>query len=168
LGFGAGLFARAKWMPDHAGMSKKERIPLAERARRLVLAHDTARKHLSAGSLRGEKRQGRWWVWVPMPDDAGPMPDVSGFVPDAVIARLESEVAFLRTELVSRTEELRRKDHLLAAAMERIPELSATVEDAPRAANSAPLRDDQSVGSSERPWSIGCGGCWAANSARVA
>src|SRR5215204_5814353 len=105
-----------------------EFVPLAEGARRLGLAHDTARKHLSAGTLRGEKRQGRWWVWVPMPDDAGPMPDASGSVPDVVIARLESEVAFLRSELVSRTEELRRKDHLLAAAMERIPELPATVE----------------------------------------
>lgn len=52
----------------NAGPMPEELVPLAEGARRLGVAHDTARKHLSAGSLRGKKRQGRWWVWVPMPD----------------------------------------------------------------------------------------------------
>jgi hypothetical protein len=64
-------------------------------------------------------------------------------LPDAVIVRLESEVPFLRRELESRTEELRRKDHLLAAALERIPELPASTEDVLQDATTAPSRDEQ-------------------------
>ena len=41
-------------------MMPDELVPLAEGARRLGLAQDTARTLLSAGRLRGEKHQGRW------------------------------------------------------------------------------------------------------------
>jgi hypothetical protein len=44
------------------------------------------------------------------------------------VERLDSEVAFLRSELVTRNEELRRKDHIIAALTERIPELEAPRE----------------------------------------
>jgi hypothetical protein len=140
-GFGSGLCARAAWMPDHAGMMPEERVPLAERAGRLDLAYDTARKHLSAGPLRDEKHQGCWWVWVPVPDNAGPMLDPFDTMPGAVIARLESEVACLRAELVSRTEDVRCKDQLLARVPERIPERAATGEDAPQDARTSTPRD---------------------------
>jgi hypothetical protein len=49
-------------------------------------------------------------MWVPLTDDAGPKPAA---MPDAVSARLESEAAFLCSELVSGTEELRHKDPFL-------------------------------------------------------
>src|SRR5919199_2421084 len=42
--------------------------------------------------------------------------------------RLDSEVSFLRSELITRNEELRRKDHIIAALTERIPELEAPRE----------------------------------------
>ncbi len=106
-----------------------ELVPLAVGARRVGLAHDTARKHLAAGMLRGEKRQGRWWVWVPMPDASGPDPAPSGTMPDAVIARLESEVTFLRSELESRTEEIRRRDHIIAGLVESMRALPAGVSE---------------------------------------
>ncbi|MCA1716948.1 MAG: hypothetical protein LC781_08910 [Actinobacteria bacterium] len=38
------------------------------------------------------------------------------------------EIRFLREELVTRNEELRRKDHIIAALTERIPELEAPRE----------------------------------------
>ena len=44
------------------------------------------------------------------------------------IERLDSEVSFLRSELITRNEELRRKDHIIAALTERIPELEAPRE----------------------------------------
>src|SRR5215207_8739396 len=69
-----------------------------------------------------------------MPQDAAP--DAS------LVAHLQDEVTFLRGELEARTEELRRKDHLLAAALERIPELPATIEDVPQDAHTGTLRDD--------------------------
>jgi hypothetical protein len=124
-----------------------ELVPLAEGARRLGLAHDTARKHLSAGTLRGEKRQGRWWVWVPMPDASGTNPAPSGTMPDAVVARLESEVTFLRSELESRTEEIRRRDHIIAGLVESMRALPPG-EDAAQDAMKAPVRgEDPSVAS---------------------
>jgi len=145
LGFGSGpLLVHAGPMPDDAGMHPdpirhvpEELVPLDEGARRLGLAHDTARKYLSAGNLRGEKRQGRWWVWTPMPD--------------ALIARLESEVSYLRSELADRTEETRRLHHLLAGALERIPELPAG-GDAPQERNPGPLRDDTAARASCSCW----------------
>ena len=42
-----------------------------------------------------------------------------------LITSLEEQVSFLRSELVARNEELRRKDHIIAALTERIPELPA-------------------------------------------
>ncbi len=42
-----------------------------------------------------------------------------------LVASLEEQVSFLRAELVTRNEELRRKDHIIAALTERIPELPA-------------------------------------------
>ena len=47
------------------------------------------------------------------------------------IERLDSEVSFLRSELITRNEELRRKDHIIAALTERIPELEAPRDPAP-------------------------------------
>ena len=133
--------------PAPSGTHPAELVPLAEGARRLGLAHDTARKHLSAGTLRGEKRQGRWWVWTPMPDDmpdaSGTNPAPSGTMPDAVIARLESENAHLRQILDAEIEARRRADHLVAALMDRIPALPTgeLPQDMPQDAIQAPGRD---------------------------
>jgi hypothetical protein len=57
-----------------------------------------------------------------------------------LVATLEEQVSFLRAELVTRNEELRRKDHIIAALTERIPELEA-----PR---------DPVAGGTERPLKI--------------
>ena len=64
----------------------------------------------------------------------------------AHLNHLEQEVAFLRAELQRREqdhrEESRRKDHLLAAALERVPQLEAPASpesrDAPQAAAEEP------------------------------
>ncbi len=42
-----------------------------------------------------------------------------------LVASLEEQISFLRAELVTRNEELRRKEHIIAALTERIPELPA-------------------------------------------
>ena len=56
----------------------------------------------------------------------------------AHLDHLEQEVAFLRAELQRREqdhrEESRRKDHLLAAALERVPQLEAPASPEPREA----------------------------------
>ena len=45
-----------------------------------------------------------------------------------MVRSLEDQVAYLRQQLATRDEELRRKDHLLAAALERIPAIEAPSE----------------------------------------
>ena len=42
-----------------------------------------------------------------------------------LVKSLEEQVSFLRAELLSRNEELRRKDHIIASLTDRIPELPA-------------------------------------------
>ncbi len=138
--------------PDPIRHMPEELVPLAEGARRLGIVHDTLRKKLAAGTLRGEKRDGRWYVWVPEPSGmpSGTGPASSGT--DPMLGRLESEVAFLRNELESRTEEIRRRDHIIAGLVERVRELPAsgnapvaeTVEgrNTPQGANAGPVGDD--------------------------
>ena len=85
----------------------------------------------------------------------------------AHLDHLEQEVAFLRAELQRREqdhrEESRRKDHLLAAALERVPQLEAPASPEPReapqtAAEEAEGTDTPSTsgapqeGSERRPW----------------
>jgi len=100
-------------------------IPIAEAAARLGISADAVRKRIQRGKLTGHKTDTGWTVdWIEL--DSGPEPvQTVSIDASAVIARLESEVAFLRSELASRTEEVRRKDHLLAGALERIPAVSA-------------------------------------------
>lgn len=63
------------------------------------------------------------------------------------VERLDSEVAFLRSELVTRNEELRRKDHIIAALTERIPELPAP--EAPQGSASTRETRDSDLTASE-------------------
>ena len=71
----------------------------------------------------------------------------------AHLDHLEQEVAFLRAELQRREqdhrEESRRKDHLLAAALERVPQLEAPASPAPRESPETVVEDAE--GSEHRP-----------------
>jgi hypothetical protein len=51
---------------------------------------------------------------------------------DGTIAELRSRVESLERQLDARQEEIRRRDHLLAAAPERIPELLPSPDPEPR------------------------------------
>ncbi len=71
----------------------------------------------------------------------------------AHLDHLEQEVAFLRAELQRREqdhrEESRRKDHLLAAALERVPQLEAPASPEPREAPQGTA--EESEGSEPHP-----------------
>lgn len=47
---------------------------------------------------------------------------------DQVIVELRDQVTFLRQELVIRSEEIRRRDHIIAALTARVPELEIASE----------------------------------------
>jgi hypothetical protein len=46
---------------------------------------------------------------------------------DLLVNNLKDQIACLLSELETRNEELRRKDHLLAAALERVPQAESTL-----------------------------------------
>lgn len=130
----------------------EELVPISIGAERLGVAHDTLRKSLSTGKYRGEKREGRWWVWLPVEHPAqasqepGTIPAEPGKDPASlaeIIRRLERENDYLRQTLDAEIEARRRSDHLVAGMMEKLPALAATtgtMPDAPQASQDRPGR----------------------------
>jgi len=85
-------------------------VSLSDAAVQLGISPDAARKRLDRGTLRGEKRSGRWRVFLesdaspdagpdtPSDADRTPSDAASDSASDLVVA-LRDEVAFLRSEL---------------------------------------------------------------------
>jgi hypothetical protein len=130
-------------------------IELATAAERLGLSRSAARKRCERGTLPCERRSGRLFVAVasvrPERDNAATERDtVSQQRDDAgdddaatAIAALSDEIVYLRQVIATRDEEIRRRDHLLAGLIERLPALPETVpeppvREAPVASNPAP------------------------------
>jgi hypothetical protein len=118
-------------------------VPIVEAAARLGISVDAVRKRIQRGKLTGHKTDRGWdVVWT----ESDIRPDsVQTAVHDqtVVIARLESEVDFLRSELAGRTEEIRRRDHIIAGLVESMRALPAgSAEDAPHEHDPATERDE--------------------------
>ncbi len=99
-------------------------MTVKEAARVLGASQDAVRKRVARGTLEAEKLpDGTVLVWVDAhQDDGAPTSRPDGVHPtQAHLDALESHIARLEAELEDRKEEARRKDHLLAAALERIP-----------------------------------------------
>ena len=145
-------------------------VDLREAAELLGTSTEAVRKRATRGSLRSEKRDdGRVVVWVD--DDrtegghqAQGEASANG---GALVEVLAEQVSYLKAQLDIRTEELRRKDHIIAGLVERVPELDApsetpappqASEEPPEAATNgaggpAPTAGDAGVqNGSERPW----------------
>lgn len=122
-------------------------VTIAEAATILGVTSDAVRMRLKRGSLPGRKVAGRWTVLLPTPPNAAPNADpteterpteqpnastVGAYA--ALVESQQAEIAFLREQLREReathAEEIRRKDHLLAGFVERLPELPSG-QDAP-------------------------------------
>jgi hypothetical protein len=67
-----------------------------------------------------------------------------------LVDSLEEQISFLRTELVTRNEELRRKDHIIAALTERIPELPAPASSSQEATGAAESDEGAPYGTSRQ------------------
>jgi hypothetical protein len=107
-------------------------VPVSEAARILGISPEAIRARIQRGTLHKDKgSDGTVYVRL----DADQMRSYGDRPQDAtsdesvdqtrLVASLEEQVSFLRAELVTRNEELRRKDHIIAALTERIPELPA-------------------------------------------
>src|SRR5829696_7711579 len=113
-------------------------LPVADAARVMGISRDALYKRIRRDSVGWERGEdGRIYVHVDTATDAATDTDIDAAMDastnqSALIASLEEQVSYLREVVRSRDaeirrreeeyrEEARRKDHLLAAALERIP-----------------------------------------------
>ena len=151
----------------------QDTVPVAEAAARLGLSEHAVRKRIQRGMLPAVKDgAGRWLVVLdpldtssstpetPSKTTGTPVEDTSHVPQDGgaesvyreLVDTLRAEADFLRGELTARTEELRRKDHIIAGLTSRIPELPAG-QDAPQASPAAPgAAEPAGHGAEALPW----------------
>jgi hypothetical protein len=110
-----------------------DRVTVAEAADRLGVTRDAIRKRIKRGSIEWETGLGdEVFVYVDASATAEDTSATDGDMSedasrhdahDALVESLREQVEYLRGEVVVWQDEARRKDHLLAAALERIPAL---------------------------------------------
>ncbi len=129
------LYAASSMRPAADQPPPSRRLTVAEAATALSITVDAVRGRIKRGSLESVKEEdGTVYVLVDERDQADGQShlaaDQSGLVEGlrGQVDALQDQVSFLRSELVTRNEELRRKDHIIAALTERIPELEPASE----------------------------------------
>jgi hypothetical protein len=122
------------------------RMTVAQAAQALGISAEAVRQRVRRGTLPTEKSEdGTVFVLVDTErtrtdaDGTGDGTTDTAFI-EAHLNHALDEVRFLRKELATRNEELRRKDHIIAALTERIPELEAPPEprESPETASEEP------------------------------
>jgi RPA family protein len=141
--------------PDDQSPPSRQ-LTVAEAATVLGVTVDAIRGRIKRGSLKSTKADDGT-VYVVLADHDQPdgqsrlADDQSGLVEGlrGQVDAYADQVSFLRAELLTRNEELRRKDHIIAALTERIPELEAPPEaqEAPETASEAEAEEEE-----RRPW----------------
>ncbi len=102
-----------------------QRVDLRTAAELLGISSDAVRKRAKRGTIPYETGvDGKLYVWV----DGGETDDYPDEPTDrdqgALVEELRGQVAFLRRELEARTEETRRKDHIIMSLTQRGHELA--------------------------------------------
>lgn len=152
----------------------KDRVTIQEAARRLGVKDDAIRKRIQRGSLEHDKDpNGRVYVYLDASHDTSQdtwqestqdeTQDTSQHATEdvsyaALAEALQEQVQYLRSvietrdkELEARTEELLRRDHIIARLTERIPAIEAASEpqDAPETSSEASGNGGVSPGAQE-------------------
>ena len=133
-------------MPQHnndqvTDMSHGIRATVEEAAKLLGLSENAVRKRIERGTLRSEKVDDIRYVLLDgaMPQHALNMPtDIS--LMQAHLDSMQEQLSYLKAIIHTRDEEIRRKDHLLAATLERIPAIEAP-PDTPSESRESPVAD---------------------------
>jgi hypothetical protein len=104
-----------------------ERLTVAQAAAQLGVSQDAIRKRIRRNTIDYDQDpDGRIYVYV---DSSEIAQDESS---DASIERLvqvqHDDIEFLRRELETRTDEIRRRDSIIAALTQRLPEIEAPSE----------------------------------------
>src|SRR5215212_8559787 len=112
-------------------MGVQERLSVPEAANRLGISEGALRQRLHRGSIESEKGEdGRVYVVISRDNEGDNAHNTAGDGPgpDEITELLRQHNEFLRRELEVWQEEARRKDHIIAALTERIPELEPASE----------------------------------------
>ena len=105
----------------------KRKLNVQDAAEVLGISVDAVRMRARRGSLESAHENGRLYVWLDNNETGvnGAAERVRARVQNVaereLIDDLRDQVSFLRAQLQEERDENRRKDHLLAAALERIP-----------------------------------------------
>lgn len=109
-------------------MEGTTRVTIKEAARLEGVGAGAIRKRIERGTLHHDKGDdGRVYVYLPVEYDAGH--DTAEASANDQVEDLREQVAYLRqlldAEQEARAEEGRRKDHIIAGLMQRIPEIES-------------------------------------------
>src|SRR5215218_10651117 len=141
-------------------MSAPLRATVEEAAKILGTSENAVRKRIERGTLPSEKVDGVRYVLLldsDMPqhatdtaaDSATDMSHDLALM-QAHLDSMQEQVGYLKAVIHTRDEELRRKDHIIAALTERIPELEAPRETS-RSARTPSVDTGNEVPSAEKP-----------------
>jgi hypothetical protein len=135
-------------MPEHSEQPERttnelvEQLTFAEAAARLGLSVDAVRMRAHRGKLATVRIDERTFVLWPQPRQAehlneqrtertGSANRSSVQDDDRLVAALEARIVSLERQLAERTEEIRRRDHIIAGFIERLPALPETTSEPP-------------------------------------
>src|SRR5215208_1347225 len=131
VSYAVGMSQHANDQP--ADMPGITRVTVEEAAKLLGLSGNAVRKRLERGSLRSEKVDGIRYVLLEsdMSQHADDMSRHAEHMSDGMpgdialmqehLDSMNEQIEYLKGVIAKRDEEIRRRDHLLAAALERIP-----------------------------------------------
>jgi len=136
------------------------RVTVLEAAELLNLTPDAVRARLRRGTLRKDRGEdGTLYVVLdgettdttatgrPTEQPTVALLDAK----DQIISHLSEQLEFLRQQLQEEREESRRKDHLLAAALERIPAIESPPDTAPSEPRESPEKPSEDPHSTHAP-----------------
>src|SRR5215211_670121 len=107
---------------EHSEQATDRRVPVVEAATILSITPDAVRSRLRRGTLRKD-RGPDGEVLVVLDGDASATDRPTDQPTVALVEALEEQITYLREQAALWQEEARRKDHLLASALERPPAL---------------------------------------------
>ena len=136
---------------DYASAPSGNRASVHEAADALGVTVDAIRKRIQRGTIPHERHEdGRVYVLLdaastPRNTDQDKYPDKYRTHADALVESLGAQVEYLKGVVATRDEEIRRRDHIIAGLVERVPALEA-----PRNGHETPA-DDAAEGAEPRP-----------------
>ncbi len=145
--------------------SPLRRATVEEAAKILGTSENAVRKRIERGTLPSEKVDGVRYVLLldsDMPQHAADTADDSVTDMSANVSHdialmqahldsMQEQVGYLKAVIHTRDEELRRKDHIIAALTERIPELEPAREEVSEQRESPTADSEEASGTSPSP-----------------